>query len=186
MSKKNEKRNRLIDAANDLIYQQTFNSTTLADIAAKSEVPLGNVYYYFKTKDEILMAVVQKRENELNNLFEVWDQLPDVKDRLRSFIAQHAQGSDTIARFGCALGSLCQELGKHGGDLAELTGALMRKTIHWVEKQFQALGKGDRALNLAEQLIANLQGVSLLALTFHDPDFLYRQSKMLEQSIESA
>ena len=57
MPRKNDKRDRLIDAANDLIYQQTFNATTLADIAAKANVPLGNVYYYFKTKDDILNLI---------------------------------------------------------------------------------------------------------------------------------
>lgn len=186
MSKKNDKRDRLIDAANELIYKQTFNSTTLADIAALSEVPLGNVYYYFKTKDEILKAVVQRRETELNNLFSAWDQLPNVKERLHAFIAEQTQGSDTIARFGCALGSLCQELGKHGGELANLTGSLMRKTLEWVEKQFRALGKEAEASALAEQLIASLQGISLLTLTFHDPDFLHRQTKLLGRSVESA
>lgn len=186
MSKKNDKRDRLIDAASELIYKKTFNSTTLADIAALSEVPLGNVYYYFKTKDDILKAVVRRREIELENLFCVWEQLPNIQERLRAFIAQHTEGSDTIARFGCTLGSLCQELGKQGGDLADLVGDLMRKTLQWVEKQFRALGKGERAVTLAEQLIASLQGISLLTLTFHDPGFLHRQSKMLEQSIEVA
>lgn len=186
MSKKNDKRDRLIEAANRLIYNKTFNSTTLADIAVLSEVPLGNVYYYFKTKEEILKAVVQKRESELENLFSAWDQLPNVKERLYAFIAQPMQDADAIARFGCTLGSLCQELGKHGGELAGLASDLMRKTLQWVEKQFRALGKEDRASLLAEQLIASLQGISLLTLTFHDPEFLHRQSKMLEQSIASA
>lgn len=186
MSRKNDKRDRLIDAADELIYQQTFNSTTLADIAAKADVPLGNVYYYFKTKDEILKAVVQKRELELHSLFTAWDQLPDAKERLRSFIVQNTAGSDTIARFGCTLGSLCQELGKQGGDIANLAATLMTKTLEWVEKQFQTIGKGEYAAPLAEYLIANIQGVSLLTLTFKDPAFLRKQTQNLEQWLESA
>jgi TetR/AcrR family transcriptional repressor of nem operon len=186
MSRKNDKRLRLVEAADELIYQQTFNSTTLADIASRADVPLGNVYYYFKTKDEILKAVVQKRELELQTLFTTWDQLPNVKDRLRSYIAQSIEGSDTIARFGCTLGSLCQELGKHSGDIAALGSALMRKSLSWVETQFKALGKGERSLTLAEYLIANIQGASLVTLTFKDPKFLQKQSKNLELWLESA
>ena len=44
------KRERLIAAAAQRIYEQGVEKTTLADIAAAAGVPLGNVYYYFKTK----------------------------------------------------------------------------------------------------------------------------------------
>ena len=49
-ARRNDKRERLIEAADKLIYEQTFHTTTLADIAKLADVPLGNVYYYFKTK----------------------------------------------------------------------------------------------------------------------------------------
>lgn len=186
MSRQNDKRDRLIIAADELIYQKSFHTTTLADIAAKAEVPLGNVYYYFKTKDEILLAVVQRREADMQALFATWDLLPDVKTRLRSFIAQNAEGSETIARFGSSLGSLCQELGKNGGEVSLYAANLMRKTLSWVEKQFKSLGKGESALSLAEYLISSLQGISLLTLTFKDPAFLKRQGKQLEQWLETA
>ena len=44
----------LLEAANKLVHQQGFNQTTLADIAKAAQVPLGNVYYYFKTKEDIV------------------------------------------------------------------------------------------------------------------------------------
>lgn len=185
MSKKNDKRQRLIEAAGELIYQQTFNSTTLADIALKADVPLGNVYYYFKTKDDILRAVVQKKESELNVLFSTWDQMPNIKDRLRSFISQSLNESETIARFGCALGSMCQELGKIGGELGTLTSDLMRKSVSWVEAQFKAMGKGDKSATLAEYLVGSIQGSSLVTLTFKDPNLLHTQTKNLELWLES-
>jgi len=182
MSKKNDKRQRLVDAADDLIYQQTFSSTTLADIALKADVPLGN---YFKTKDDILKAVVQKREADLNALFSTWEQIPNIKDRLRSFITQFLQGSDTVARFGCAMGSMCQELGKLSGDISFLAAGLMKKTVNWVETQFKSLGKADKSGTLAEYLVAALQGGALMTLTFKDPAILKSQSKNLETWLES-
>lgn len=186
MSKKNDKRERLIDAADELIYQQTFNSTTLADIATRADVPLGNVYYYFKTKDDILKAVVQKRANELQTQFSEWEQLSNAKDRLKAFIGHTAQTSEITAKFGCSLGSLCQELGKFSGELANLSAELMHKTLNWVEVQFKSLGKGEQSGVLAKYLIASLQGVSLLTLTFKDPDFTQRQTKNLELWLETA
>ena len=49
-----EKRQRLIETATQVMYQQGTHRTTLADVAQASGVPLGNIYYYFKTKDALV------------------------------------------------------------------------------------------------------------------------------------
>jgi TetR/AcrR family transcriptional repressor of nem operon len=187
MSRQNDKRSRLVDAANDLIYEQTFNSTTLADIAAKAGVPLGNVYYYFKTKDDILKAVVQKRATELQDLFSTLDQLSSPKAKILAFIQHAIQQAETTARFGSEMGSLCQELGKYTGELSHLSAELMHRTLNWIEAQFKALGKNqETADSLAKYLVSSLQGVSLLTLTFKDPSLIQRESKNLEYWLETA
>jgi TetR/AcrR family transcriptional repressor of nem operon len=43
------KRERLVAAATKMLHEQGVEKTTLADTAAAADVPLGNVYYYFKT-----------------------------------------------------------------------------------------------------------------------------------------
>ena len=53
------KRERLIAAAAELLHQQGVERTTLADIAKAADVPVGNVYYYFKTKDDVIAAVIE-------------------------------------------------------------------------------------------------------------------------------
>ena len=52
------KRERLVGAACDLVYRLGAERTTLADIARAADVPLGNVYYYFRTKDDIFARAV--------------------------------------------------------------------------------------------------------------------------------
>ena len=59
------KRQRLIAAASQLLHQQGAEKTTLADIAQAAEVPVGNVYYYFKTKDDIIAAVIDGYEQQI-------------------------------------------------------------------------------------------------------------------------
>src|SRR5258708_4700142 len=61
-----DKRSRLVSAAVSLAYQNGFGATSLADIAREAEVPLGNVYYYFKTKDDIGDAIVELRLAQLS------------------------------------------------------------------------------------------------------------------------
>ena len=40
-------------------YRHGFRTTSLADIAEAAKIPVGNVYYYFKTKDEIGRPIVE-------------------------------------------------------------------------------------------------------------------------------
>src|SRR5262245_5287099 len=148
-ARRNDKRERLIQAADKLIYEQTFHTTTLADIAKLADVPLGNVYYYFTTKEAIMDAVLQKRTNESSSLFTQWEQIPDVKQRLSALLEYNATQSETLARFGCVIGSLCQELGKQGGILANAASKLMADILKWIESQFNELGQGERSYQLA-------------------------------------
>jgi AcrR family transcriptional regulator len=53
------KRERLVAAASELLHQQSVEKMTLADIGRLADVPLGNVYYYFRTKDEIVETVIE-------------------------------------------------------------------------------------------------------------------------------
>ena len=179
--KRNDKRERLIQAADKLIYEQTFHTTTLADIAKLADVPLGNVYYYFKTKEAIMDAVLHKRGQEWRSLFQQWEQLPNIKERLSALLQHNSTQSETLARFGCSLGSLCQELGKQGGILANAAAKLMADILKWVEGQFQELGKGERSISLATYFLSGIQGMNLLTLTFKEPQYMERQSKTLEE-----
>src|SRR5258708_5168839 len=52
-----DKRTRLNETAMKLAYRNGFRETSLADIAQAAHVPVGNVYYYFKTKEELGEAV---------------------------------------------------------------------------------------------------------------------------------
>src|ERR1700751_5282348 len=71
---KTDKRSRLIQTPVKLAYRHGFRTTSLADIAEAANVPLGNVYYYFKTKDEIGEAIVEQRLLGLRTLQEEWNQ----------------------------------------------------------------------------------------------------------------
>jgi AcrR family transcriptional regulator len=52
------KRDRLVVGARETIHRQGVEATTIADIAEASDVPVGNVHYYFKSKDELVAAAI--------------------------------------------------------------------------------------------------------------------------------
>ena len=179
------KRDRLVNAATQLIYRQGIETTTLADIATAAEVPLGNVYYYFKTKDEIIDAVVQSHLHLIRaTLDEIEANHRTPKARLKALVKMLAGERDTIAEYGCPQGSLCSEINKRGSGSSALAANLIRVPLTWVEEQFRMLGRRD-ANELAVTLMASYQGTALLSNTLGDPTLMSRESRRLNRWIDS-
>ena len=179
MPRFSDKREKLLEAAKTLIHRQGFNETSLADIAQASKVPLGNVYYYFKTKDDIASAVIGERLADLKALHQSLESAPNPKARLRKMLDLLAEHHKEYAAHGCPVGSLCQELNKKHTSLAKEADQMLRLQIKWTAAQFRMLGKRDpRAL--AHHYIATMQGAALLASTLNDCSVFTEQMGQLK------
>ena len=186
MARQNDKRSRLVKAADKLFHEQGVNTTTLANIAQLADVPLGNVYYYFKSKESIVLAVVEYRRSILQSQFEELSHITDAKGRINALLNLVKESSEITASFGDALGSLCQEAGKQGGIIAEAASALMSELLGWAQKQFVALGKEEAlASKYALNLIASIQGMSLMTLTFKDQSYTNQQAQFISDWLET-
>jgi AcrR family transcriptional regulator len=179
------KRQRLVAAASQLLHQHGVEKTTLADIAQAADVPVGNVYYYFKTKDDIIAAVIEARVQQSKAaLASIDSRHATPKSRLKALVDEYADQSEVIARSGCPHGSLCSELDKRQGAPDFALAELMRVPIEWAEEQFRALGLRD-AHDLGVSLIAAYEGGALLANTFRDPGILVREARRLNRWIDT-
>jgi TetR/AcrR family transcriptional regulator, transcriptional repressor for nem operon len=175
------KRDRLIEAAKTMFYQQGVTYTTLADIAGQAQVPLGNIYYHFRTKEALVEAVIQAHLQELQSLFARLDRLSDPRQRLLGLLAAERESKDAFARYGCPYGSLSQELNKEDGQPATTAALLFQAYLNWAETQFRQLGKDEEeAKDLALDLIASMQGTFLLANSFRSPELVERKLHHLE------
>jgi TetR/AcrR family transcriptional repressor of nem operon len=169
------KRQRLVDAACQVFYARGVERTTLADVAAAAGIPLGNVYYYFKTKNDLIGAVIEAHLGEARAMLAAVEAAHDgPRGRLKALFAALTEQSELIARYGCPHGSLCTELDKLP-DGPGLAAELMRVPVDWAERQFGALGRAD-ARDLAVEVIARYQGSALLASTLGDPGLMARES----------
>lgn len=183
MPRISDKRERLLNAAQNLLHRQGYNQTTLADIAEESDVPLGNVYYYFKTKEEIAAAVIENRRLEFAGHYQDWeDKLSDPVARLQQLLKFARSIADLVTDNGCPVGSLCQELNKEQSHLSALSGQVLADQVKWVETQLALLEVND-ASKLAQQFVAQLQGSILLANSLRDREVLIGQLETLEQWI---
>ena len=169
-----------------LLHQQGIERTTLAEIAQAADVPVGNVYYYFKTKDEIIGAVVDAHVYQVSATLDVLSERHrSPKARLKALVRELAGQNEVVAQYGCPLGSLCSEIDKRI-DVQEFAVAdLFRVIIDWAEVQYRALGQGDQSRDLAVDLLAAYQGNALLTNTFRDPKILSGAARRLERRIDA-
>ncbi|WP_246268226.1 TetR/AcrR family transcriptional regulator [Acrocarpospora macrocephala] len=178
------KRERLTAAAVKMLHEQGVEKTTLADIARAADVPVGNVYYYFKTKDDLVEAAIGAHAQRLQSMIASLDELPAPQDRLKTLIGGWVRQRDLAAQFGCPTGTLCSELDKRADGLDRTAAKVMRGLIDWSEQQFRSMGRSD-SRDLAVALIAAYQGISLLTNTFRDPELMTREGARLERWIDS-
>ena len=180
------KRERLVAAATQLLHQRGIERTTLADVADLAEVPPGNVYYYFKTKDDVVAAVVAGHAEQVSSALAAIDsRFPSPKGRLKALVQELAGQSEIVARYGCPLGSLCSELDKRLNAPDFAAADLMLLIIDWSEAQFQELGRGTQSRGLAVDLLAAYEGSALLANTLRDPKVLSDASGRLDAWIDA-
>jgi AcrR family transcriptional regulator len=178
------KRERLVTAAQELVYRRGVARTTLAHIADAADVPVGNVYYYFKTKDEIVGAVVQTQTQLIASTFaELERRHRTPKPRLKALVRFLAEHADSVAQYGCPHGSLSTEMAKHVEGADPVAGALMQIQLDWAEQQFREMGRRD-AHDLAIELLVGYQGSAVLTNALKKPDLLTRQTRRLEKWIE--
>jgi AcrR family transcriptional regulator len=176
------KRDRLVHAASELLHHQGVEKTTLADIADRADVPLGNVYYYFKTKNALLDAVIEAHVQGVEETIASLARHRTPKARLKALIGLLTGRRDEIARYGCPHGTLCSELEKSHDDHG--VARLMAIPLTWTEEQFRLMGRRD-AHELAKQLMARYQGTAVLTHALREPSLLEREGKRLERWVDS-
>jgi len=173
-------RNHIIEAADGLFYRHGYEHTSFSNIAEAVQISRGNFYHHFKTKDEILDAVIEARLAATREMLERWEsEGKEPADRIRSFIHILITNKVDIKRYGCPVGSLCGELAKldHGSRPEAVK--LFTLFRSWLRKQFTLLGFGAQADVLAMHLLARSQGVASLANAFHDEAFIRNEVQQM-------
>jgi AcrR family transcriptional regulator len=183
-SESKDNRTRLVHAAMVKAYRNGFGRTALVDIAREARIPVGNVYYYFKTKDEIGEAIVERRLARLKELLRGLDAIGGPRERLLGFVQIKVEEREELARSGCPVGTLCSELHKDRGPVAKKATILFAEVLTWLEAQFRALGKSAESRGLAVHLLSATQGVSLLAYTFHDAGIIDGEAARLKEWVQ--
>lgn len=173
-------RDRITREADRLFYERGYEHTSFADIADAVGISRGNFYYHFKSKDEILDAVIDARMADTCQMLETWEAQGDgPQGRIRSFIRIVVTNQASIMRHGCPVGTLCAELAKLSHPAQPQANQLFTLFRTWLRKQFELLGHKADADALAMHVLAFSQGVAVLAQAFHDKRFVRQEAERM-------
>jgi TetR/AcrR family fatty acid metabolism transcriptional regulator len=88
--KKNDKYNRILDAAVKVFATQDFFQSTISQIASEAGVADGTIYLYFKNKDDILIQFFRHKTKQVFERFrEAVDRGNNANEKLRNLLQRH-------------------------------------------------------------------------------------------------
>ena len=179
-----DNRERIIEAANRLFYVKGYNQTSFADVADEVGISKGNLHYHFRSKDDLLEAIIALRMQVIQQNLKQWDEaFPDPKDKLRRFAKILLNEETDLVRYGCPLGSLNMELGKFQPSLRDKSREMFDQFRQWLEKVFKQLGRKDSKA-LSTHLLTMTQGTALMTYVYADRQILKDEYKKILEWIE--
>ncbi|VAW82178.1 Transcriptional regulator, AcrR family [hydrothermal vent metagenome] len=172
-------RQRIVIAADQLFYHQGYESTSFTDIANAVNISRGNFYYHFKTKDEILTAVINHRTEHYQLMLRQWEEdYSQPKQRILLYLNILTTNQDSIKNHGCPVGSLCTEMAKVRHTILHDASQVLVQSRDWLSRQFEQLGL-NQPIPLAMHLLARIQGIATITNAFEDKEFLCQEVKKL-------
>lgn len=116
-------RRKIYDAAMDLFREKGFEQTTMRDIAAKAGVALGGTYYYYSSKDAIVLAFYSEMQETSNPLVrEALAGQKKLKDRIRCILVKRLELLAPNRKF-------CAALFRHAPDSADPLSPFSSETL---------------------------------------------------------
>lgn len=139
MKKSQETRLNILRKAFDLIYQKGYQTTSVDEIIATTQVTKGAFYYHFKTKDEMGLAIL----NELmiptfkNNFIEPFKNEGNPLDIIYGLLYYLLiESEDLKVEYGCPASNFSQEMAPWNTDF---TKALNTLSLDWEKTMIDAI-----------------------------------------------
>lgn len=181
--KAEETRARILNTALDLFRRKGFDQTTLREIAREAGVSLGNAYYYFDSKEALVMAFYARASEEMAPLVD--HALDNVKGFEKRITAVLTVKFEYFAPNRAFLGALM----RHGADpehplsaFGEATRAIRERDMDYFAKAFGGSGI-DALKDLATHLpkLLWLYQMGLILFWIYDRSADQRRTHLLRE-----
>ncbi|WP_375411738.1 TetR/AcrR family transcriptional regulator [uncultured Bradyrhizobium sp.] len=167
-------RDRLISAALKLFYAEGIGAVTVDAIAAKAGVTKRTLYYHFSSKDDLIVAYLEAKDQPSRALMQRWfdETRGDIAAKTRGIFLNLAQSACHAKWKGCGFLRTSAELANLPGHPALKVGANHKKRFEgWLQQQYEQARIFD-ATRLARQVILLLDGSFSVVLLHKDPSYM--------------
>ncbi len=174
-------RDQIVEAADRLFYERGYEATSFSDIAKAVGLSRGNFYYHFRTKDEILDAVIARRMRDTQSVIAGWQEdCGGPIERILAYFRIVVRNRESIMVHGCPVGTLTGELAKSDHPALGDATAIFALFRSWLACQFTALGHERDANAFAMHVLMRSQGIATITAAFRDEAFIRREATMFE------
>lgn len=167
-------RERIIDAAGTLFYREGVRAVSVDAIAETAGVTKRTLYYHFRSKDDLIAAYLEGRDQPNLATFQRWyDKAEgDVADRVKSIFLNLARSARHPKWKGCGFLRTAAELVNFPGHPAIVTGRAHKKGVEdWFCTIFDGLQPSQGSRQLARQVVLLLDGAFSVALLHRDATY---------------
>ena len=182
-------RQRITKAAYDSFWRSGFKRTTLDGIADRAGVTKRTLYAYFRSKDDLLAAVLSQHTGALlGQLQQIGGRMPAGRDDMvESFFAQIAWWARNTPRWtGSGITRLAVELGDLPGHPARALARRSKKTTEeWVAgrlRRARVLQPAERA----REIMLLMEGAMVLLLIHGDPRYIDAAARAAKRIVRSS
>ena len=181
-------RERIIAAASKLFYGQGIRNVGMDLIAEKAGVTKRTLYYHFRSKDDLVAAYLDARDQPNLAQFQRWfaETEGDLAEKTRGIFVNLAKSARHPKWLGCGFLRTTAELANMPGHPAIKVGAAHKKKFEqWMQEQAEAAGIANGA-PLARQIMVLLDGSFAVSLLHRDPSYMESAGEAARSLVRSA
>lgn len=181
-------RERIIEAAGKLFHTDGIRAVSVDAVAEKAGLTKRTLYYHFRSKDDLIAAYLETRDQPNLALFQRWfaETDGDVADKVQGVFRQLASSARHPKWKGCGFLRTSVELIHLPGHPAIIAGRAHKKRVEdWLCSVFEPGRDAERARELARQVILLLDGAFAVVLLHREPSYMESAGKAAAQLIRA-
>ncbi len=182
-------RDRIVQAAMELFWRKGYGSTSIADILETARVNSGSLYYFFKGKQELLVAVLEAYRDGIGPMLlePSWSEVADPIEKVFALLGTYRRLLvETDFFYGCPIGSLALELHEPDPEVRQLMAANFTAWIGAVKGCLDEAGLAAKTdtQGLAELVLSMMEGGVMQTRTHRDIGHFDRAVEQLRNYLD--
>jgi TetR/AcrR family transcriptional repressor of nem operon len=173
----NQSKERILAAAKELFLARGYAATTVDAICEKAELTKGSVYYFFDSKEDLGLAVLDwaLRRGAQMLASGPYVRILDPVERAVGFLKHLEKCSPELWSGGCLLGSFALELADTNSRIQQAVADMFQALADQIAVMLQPIAARYRgkqapsASELADTLLGTIEGSIILAKAYRDP-----------------